>query len=187
MWNIFKQIFLFPPQHVFLNFVKISLYCKMINPKLRYMKFRNIIRLKCFAFVGPQLIFFCCFTASQSGLVYKLTTNPQLRLSRPVLTYLINVNHLSCLPFSSINHFLLLSILLLHFSLMHGSTLIRVRLIGPRAEPAHCTIPSRGSFSLADNNRMTFAKCARSAVCHGHPAMHELLFNLKFSFNLDLK
>jgi len=41
-----------------LNFVKISLYCKMINPKLRYMKFRNIIRLKCFAFVGPQLIFF---------------------------------------------------------------------------------------------------------------------------------
>jgi len=28
---------------------------------------------------------------------------------------------------------------------------------------------------------MTSAKCAWSAVCHGHPVMHELLLILKFS------
>lgn len=39
-----------------------------------------------------------------------------------------------------------------------------------------------GPESLANSDRMTFAECAWSAVCLGHPAMHELLFFLKFSF-----
>jgi len=54
-------------------------------------------------------------------------------------------------------------------------------LMDPRAEPTYCAIMGRGFVSLAESNRMTSAKCAWSAVCHGHPVIHELLLILKFS------
>lgn len=69
---------------------------------------------------------------------------------------------------------------------MHGPPQFWSILMGPRAEPTHWALTGRGFVSLAENDRMTSAKCAGSAVCHGHPAVHELLLILKFSFGFDV-